>query len=527
MAQRAGWLAHCGRYVWFRAVCRQLSKLSQTEPITFLACRFKESRMSAPARSTPDHTGLKKDAIGWFGIFLMVITTNGPLTSMGGGVPVSITLGNGIGLPGSYVVVCLAYLLFAIGFCAMTPYVENGGAFYAYITKGLGSVAGVGSACIAVLSYISILLACYAMLGHFMQVMMAAMGIAAPWWIWALVCAVLAHLLCVRGIEFSGRLLLLLMLCEVGAILGADVLELLRQHFTGAVVSFAPFWPQSVFTAGFGPSLIFVVASFMGFETAAIYAQEARDPQRSVPRAMYFSIVFIGVLYAASIFLMLNHFGVDHAVQVAANDPGGMWLSMFQTLAGPTAARIGAVLVITSLFAAVLSFTNVVARYWHALSMRGLVWTMLSRTHPRHRSPYVASAITMCISCALILMCAMAGLDPMLQALPWASVPSAIGVLTCQVLAALAVASFFRRHQSSVSAWRGLVAPVCSAVVLLYFLWQMIAHVQLLSGLPSVPSYLLAVSILIAGGLASFYACRLRRSSPDVFARLSELVKQQ
>jgi hypothetical protein len=29
-----------------------------------------------------EHTGLKRNTIGWFSIFLMVITTNGPLTVM-------------------------------------------------------------------------------------------------------------------------------------------------------------------------------------------------------------------------------------------------------------------------------------------------------------------------------------------------------------------------------------------------------------------------------------------------------------
>src|SRR5687768_5194783 len=106
--------------------------------------------MSEPDSGSEDNSGLKRNAVGWFGIFLMVITTNGPLTSMGGGVPVSITLGNGIGLPGSYLIVCAGYLLFAVGFCAMSPYVKNGGAFYAYITQGLGTVPGVGAACIAV-----------------------------------------------------------------------------------------------------------------------------------------------------------------------------------------------------------------------------------------------------------------------------------------------------------------------------------------------------------------------------------------
>ncbi|MFV0678503.1 hypothetical protein ACLIWX_35835 [Variovorax sp. tm] len=122
---------------------------------------------------------------------------------------------------------------------------------------------------------------------------------------------------------------------------------------------------------------------------------------------------------------------------------------------------------------------------------------------------------------------ALAGLDPMLQALPWASVPSAIGVLTCQVLAALAVIAFFRKHPMKVSRWRSLLAPVFSAAVLMFFLWQMITHVQLLSGLPAGPNYALAFSVLAAGLVAAVYALYLRFRSPQRFAQLSSLVRLQ
>lgn len=481
--------------------------------------------MSRQVTPPQEHTGLKRDAIGWFTIVLMVITTNGPLTSMGGGVPVGIALGNGIGLPGSYVVVCLAYLLFAVGFCAMSPYVKNAGAFYAYITTGMGTVPGVGAACIAVLSYNAILLACYAMLGHFLQVAFASMGVHAPWWAWAIGCSVAAHLLCVRGIEFSGRLLLYLMVAQVAAIVLADVLELHRDR--PDPLALLPFTPQSVFTSGFGPSLIFVVASFMGVETAAIYSQEVRDPRRAVPRAMYSSILFIGALYATSIWLMLNHFGMSQSLGVAVNEPGSMWLGMFETLAGPTAAKIGAALVITSLFASVLSFTNVVSRYWHAMASRGLVWPSFARTHVRHQSPHVASLATMALMVCSILGFAQANVDPMLQALPWASVPAAVGVVAVQALAALSAVLFFRRHRIEISYWRSMIAPALSALVLTGFLWQMIVHIELLSGLPAAPSYTLALTVLVAGLLASFYALHLRRISPQRYARLAELVRLQ
>ncbi len=481
--------------------------------------------MSEHTNGRHEHTGLKKNAIGWFSVFLMVITTNGPLTSMAGGVPASITLGNGIGLPGSYVIVCAAYLLFAVGFCAMNPYVQNAGAFYAYITKGLGIIPGVGGAGIAVFSYNAMLLACYGMLGHFMHVAFAALGIDAPWWIWASVSAVAANFLCVRGIEFSGRLLLLLMASEVGVILLADLLVLLHRPASDSL-SLLPFSPDAVFTPGFGPSLIFVVASFMGFETAAIYSQEVRDPQRAVPLAMYSSILFIGLLFVGSIWLMLNHFGMSASLDMAAKNPGAMWLDMFATLAGPTAAKAAAVLVLTSLFAAVLSFTNVVTRYWHVLAVRGLVWQALSRTHVRHQSPHIASAAHTAVMTLLILVCAGTGLDPMLQVLPLASIPAAIGVLMAQSLTAIAIVSFFRKHRSGVSLWRSQLAPTLSAIILIYFLLQMILHVELLSGQPALPSYTLALSVVLVGCAVSAYAVYLRHSSPHRFEQLSAFVAQ-
>jgi hypothetical protein len=72
-----------------------------------------------------------------------------------------------------------------------------------------------------------------------------------------------------------------------------------------------------------------------------------------------------------------------------------------------------------------------------------------------------------------------------------------------------------------------LVAPAGSALILLFFLWQMIAHVELLSGLPAAPSYALAMSVLVAGLLACGYALHLRRRSPLRYAQLSDLVRVQ
>ncbi len=79
-------------------------------------------------------------------IVFFVVAAAAPLTAMLGAVPPAISLGNGPGLPGAYVIVGIILLLFSVGFAAMSRHVINAGAFYAYIAQGLGRPFGVGAA---------------------------------------------------------------------------------------------------------------------------------------------------------------------------------------------------------------------------------------------------------------------------------------------------------------------------------------------------------------------------------------------
>ncbi len=102
------------------------------------------------------------------------------------------------------------------------------------------------------------------MIGFFISV--GVKGIAdidLPWWLYAGACALLVHWLCVRGIEFSGKVLLSLLALELGAVLLADLLAIVWKG-TSQAYDFSSFQPSNVFTPGFGPSLVFVVASYMG-----------------------------------------------------------------------------------------------------------------------------------------------------------------------------------------------------------------------------------------------------------------------
>jgi len=73
--------------------------------------------------------------------------------------------GNGAGFPATFIVSTVILLFFAVGFTALTPYVEEAGAFFSYVRKALGFPAGIGIAFVALVSYVAIEAGVYGLLG--------------------------------------------------------------------------------------------------------------------------------------------------------------------------------------------------------------------------------------------------------------------------------------------------------------------------------------------------------------------------
>ncbi len=138
-------------------------------------------------------------------IIFFVVAAAAPLTAVVGATPPAFAFGNGAGVPGAFVLAGLLYLIFSVGFTTMSRHVGGAGAFYTYITQGIGKPAGVGGAFIALLTYSSVQIAVYGLLGLFTHNMMAEFGVDLPWYAWSLGFLVLVHLAGQRNIAFSVR----------------------------------------------------------------------------------------------------------------------------------------------------------------------------------------------------------------------------------------------------------------------------------------------------------------------------------
>ncbi len=96
---------------------------------------------------------LRRNSLGVGAITFLVVSAAAPLTAVAGGVPLSMLLGNGPGIPLTFAFVTTVLLLFAVGYVAMARHISNAGAFYAYTAQGLGGLAGGAAALVAILAY--------------------------------------------------------------------------------------------------------------------------------------------------------------------------------------------------------------------------------------------------------------------------------------------------------------------------------------------------------------------------------------
>ncbi|MFD5889316.1 APC family permease [Streptomyces sp. NPDC060334] len=470
-----------------------------------------------PPATTP---APRRATLGTADISFFVVSAAAPLTVMAGVAPVAILLG-GIGAPAGYLLAGLTLAVFAVGFTTMSRHVRSGGAFYAYITRGLGKHVGIGAALLALVGYNGMEIGVYGLLGTTTaDTAHALWGLDVPWLPVSLVGLVLIWYGGFRSIDFGAKLLGVLLVAETGILVLLAAGVLLKGGADG--LSAGSFAPGAVLVPGTAAVLAFAFAAFTGFESTVIYRREARDPDRTVPRATYIAVAFLGLFYAFIVWTVIQAFGADAVVKAAADDPGGLFFAAISTYVGPWAADLMHVFIVTSVIASLLAFHNAINRYGLALAEEGVLPAALGRIHPRHGSPYVAGVAQTALGATIVLGFALADADPYQQLLLWVNTPGMIGLMALMLLAAIAIPVYFHRVAHDEGPWRTLIAPVVAAVLLTAAIYLVASKVDLFTmASPTVNTILVAVvPAVFLGGLG--LARRLKTRRPEIYARFAE-----
>lgn len=470
-------------------------------------------------------------SLGVAAIVFMVVAAAAPLTVVGGSAPLGILLGNGVGFPSMFAISAVVLFFFAVGLAAMTRHVPKPGAFFTFVGYGLGKPAGLATAFLALLTYTTVQIAVHGYIGYILSVTVTGLGGPdLPWWGYSLLTIAVVGVLGYRHIDLSSKVLGLLLVAEVGIVLVLVAAIVFRGGAEG--LSAAPFLPENVLSGSPGIGLMFAIAAFIGFEATAIFRDEAKDPSRTIPRATYIAVIGIGVFYTLASWGLVMAWGPSGVVAQAAENPGAMILITTANYVGPIGEIIMNVLLITSMFACVLSFHNVITRYQHSMSNARVLPDRLGSVHPKHFAPHISSVAQTVTAAACMVLFAVMGLDPVLQVFTWFAGVATLAIAVLMAITSIAVVVYFARTKKDTRLWNTVIAPVLGLLGLVASAIVIAANFPMLVGdvdAEGVPAFG-AVSAVLLGLIVAFplfglvQAAVLKRTRPDVYENITDSI---
>lgn len=476
------------------------------------------------ASHQPTTTGLNSRRIGTLALVFMIIAASAPLTVVAGGVPSNFAVTGLLGIPLSFVVLGIILVLFAIGYAAMSQHVHNAGAFFAYISKGLGKPVGMGAALTALVAYNAMQIGIAGMFGFvFSSFLDSLFGLQMSWWVCALIAWVIVGFMGISRVDFSAKVL--------GIIVGTEFLVVIVFDIIGFAhspegITADGMLPDQLFAPGVGAALAFSIAAFMGFESGAIYNEEVKDPKRTAGRATIIAVSIIAVFYAFSAWAMTVAEGASNVVGRSQEFGPDLMFVFLGEHAPVWFVDLANLLFLTSLLAALVAFHNIVARYFFALGRDRVLPPLLARTSRRSGAPIAGSLAQSGLALIVIIVFAIVGagsddpLFPVVTLFTWLTNMGAFGLVLLMALTALAVIGFLRAHAEEYSLWTRVIAPGLSAIGLIVLFISIVINFNVLIGLEgtSVLSWLLPAIVLVPGIIGTLWAFVLRSKRPQLYA---------
>lgn len=472
-------------------------------------------------------TELARNALGLPQILFCIVTGSAPIAAMLFNDPLG-GLGIGVGLPAAFWLSTIAFAFFSVGYVEMARRVTTAGGMYSYMSYGFGRIVGMGTAVVIAAAYMLFAVGVNGVTSYFAQtgVFNLSGGFDMDWRIYAFCFIALMFIVSFFHVEAVAKLL--------GICLAGELLVLMVFSFAVVVQGGGPdgiVWgalsPAALFSGGegvegaarvFGASAAgvgFFAAfwSWVGFEMAPNYAEEARNPKKMMAAAIYISAIGLGILYTFWSWMLVSAYGSSQdqwvwsvafqygiqgdapAVSPGAGLPAGDYSSVFfpvvNEFAGIGIENIFRVLIITGSFACSLAFWNTANRYLFAMGREGILPRVFGRTHAKHKSPFVAATTLFVFCCIVTSLFAFGvagtgqqealGIDEsspivaLFQIGTWMPFQGNTMLFAVMALVNLAILSYFIREARDGFHWfKTLVAPIIGAgsIAFAYYLMQ-------------------------------------------------------
>ncbi|MEX2985136.1 APC family permease [Streptomyces sp. C36] len=431
---------------------------------------------------------LRADRIGVAGLLLSVVAASAPLMVTAGVMPTTYGTMGIVGQPLLYVALGAVLTLFSVGYAEMSRHVHNAGAFYAYIARGLGGTAGAAASVVALVSYSTMQVGIYGIFGHELATLLDDhLGVSVAWWVPALAAVAVTGALGWLKTDLNVKVLGVLLLVECAMVAVFDVAAFAGPGTDG--LSFHSFDPATLSGAGLGTALCLTIASFVGFEQAAVYAEETSRPQVVVARVTFLAVGFIALFFAVGSWALSVAAGPSRIVEASRDAGPGLLFVLAEDRLGAGFTDVMHLFYVTGTFAALLSFHNVVARYAFAMGREGLLPAAVSRTARTSGAPAHGSLLQSVVSLLVVTVFAVTDdrphgdpTTPVIRLFTWTGNVGALGVILLMAATSAAVIAFFVRRGAARAQAPRLLASAVAGLALLVITGYAVADFGALLG---------------------------------------------
>ena len=193
---------------------------------------------------------------------------------------------------------------------------------------------------------------------------------------------VLVTMLVYVGIKESKRASNIMVMVKIGIILAV----IIGGAFFVKPENWTPFAPNGLGGVMSGVAAVFF--AFIGFDSISTTAEECKNPQRDLPRAMIACLIICAILYVA-ITLVLT--GMVNYTELNVKDPLAY---VFQYVGFDHMAGIISVTSVVAITSALLVFQLAQPRIWMTMSRDGLIPKKFATVHPKYKTPSYATIVT-------------------------------------------------------------------------------------------------------------------------------------
>jgi amino acid transporter len=312
------------------------------------------------------------------------------------------------------------------------------GSMYAYTCRGLGLTAGAISGWALIWAYLGISMAGVTGFSIFASTLLGMIGLHVPVVALFAACVIVGWYCAWKNVQLSAVLMLILEGISVSFILLLCFIVLFQHHFA---VDSAQFTASTLPWSSVGLGVVVAIFSLVGFECATAFGDEAKNPLKTIPRAVSLSLVLAGAFFVFVTYVMVMGVRGYSTPLDQIDAPLNVLAALAHVPILQVPLSLGAMV---SFFALCLSTINAGGRVIFAMGRHGIFHPATASSHEKNETPHVAVTLMALIAFSVPAAAFFGGVAP-LDCFNYVGTCAAFGFIVAYALVTVAAPVYLKR----------------------------------------------------------------------------------